>query len=129
MINPFDKSEIIYRRVVATETLWVKRADDGAIIQVPKGHVWVECECEVPTQQRNLDSITTFGPVSTSFVLGEVKAIVWPLWRIQSFYSIETGLKLRYGHLDNYWKGLGHSEVFTSDEIYDTYQVRGKSMV
>ena len=32
MINPFDKSEIIYRRVVATETLWVKRADDGAII-------------------------------------------------------------------------------------------------
>ena len=95
IINPYDKSQIIFRRVVATESLWVKRLDSGGIVQVPKGHMWVECECEVPSQQRNLDSITTFGPISTSFVLGEVVSIVWPFWRFQSFSTIENGLKLK----------------------------------
>ena len=95
MINPFDQSQILFRRIVATETLWVQRMDDNGIIQVPKGHVWVECECDVPQKQRNLDSITTYGPVSTSFVLGEVKAIVWPFWRARSFVSIENELKVR----------------------------------
>ena len=112
--NPYNKKEIVFRRVIATESLWVKRSDDGGIIQVPKGHVWIECECEVPSQQRNLDSITTFGPISTSLVLGEVKAIVWPLWRIQSFTSIENKLKLSVANkglknLKNYWEQLGHS--------------------
>ena len=49
MVNPYDEKEVIFRRVIATETLWVKRMDDNGIIQVPKGHVWVECECEVPS--------------------------------------------------------------------------------
>ena len=131
--NPYDKNEVVFRRVVATERLWVKRNDDGGIIQVPKGHVWVECECEAPAKQKNLDSITTYGPISTSHVLGEVKAIVWPFWRMQSFASIENKLKLGvanrgYNNLARYWEALGHSEVLTSDEIYDTYQVKGKRM-
>ena len=76
------------------ETLWVKQKNNNAIIQVPKGHVWVECECEVPSKQCNLDSITSFGPVPSSLIVGEVKAIVWPLWRIQSFEKVELEAKM-----------------------------------
>ncbi len=32
LTNPYDKNHVIFRRVVATETLWVKRLDDGGII-------------------------------------------------------------------------------------------------
>ena len=32
MVNPYDKKQVIFRRVVATETLWIKRLDDGGII-------------------------------------------------------------------------------------------------
>ena len=45
---------------------------------MPSAHIWVECECERPKKQRNLDSLTTFGPISQQLVLGEVKAVVWP---------------------------------------------------
>ena len=27
--------------------------------------------------------------------------------------------------LANFWTDLGHSSVFTSDEVYETYQVKG----
>ena len=40
--NPYAPGETIYRRVIATENLWIKRKDDGGIIKVPNGHVWIE---------------------------------------------------------------------------------------
>lgn len=30
--NPFDPSKILYRRVIATELLWVRRIDDSGLI-------------------------------------------------------------------------------------------------
>ena len=49
--------------MIAVENEWVKRLDDGGIIQIPAGHVWVECEC-LKSKNRNLDSLTDFGPIS-----------------------------------------------------------------
>ena len=45
MMNPFSPREVIYRRVIASEGDWVQRLDDNGIINIPKNHVWVECEC------------------------------------------------------------------------------------
>ncbi len=30
--NPYDSSKVLYRRVIATELLWVKRIDDSGLI-------------------------------------------------------------------------------------------------
>ena len=59
----------------------MRRLDDGGIIQVPNAHVWVECECANPIKQRNLDSLSKFGPLSQVFILGEVHSVVWPFRR------------------------------------------------
>ena len=82
--NPFNVKEVVYRRITATEHFWVRRMDNAGIIEIPKHHVWIECESK-EEGQRNLDSITNFGPISQQFVLGEVQAIVWPPQRIQIF--------------------------------------------
>ena len=58
--------------------------------------MWVECECAVPQKQRNNDSLSQFGPISTGFVNGEVIGVVWPLWRIQSFGELENKRKLEH---------------------------------
>lgn len=65
--NPFEPGEVVFRRVIAEEGEWVQRADDGGIIKVPKGHVWVECE---NPKERRIDSLSeeTGGPISTKFV-------------------------------------------------------------
>ena len=83
--DPYNPGCVIYRKVVATEHLWVRRYDSGTIVQVPKGHVWVECT--TPNQDTCPDSITAFGPISCAFVLGEVTHIVYPPWRAQSIQS------------------------------------------
>lgn len=75
MRNPYDPYQVLYRRVIATELFWIQRQDDSGLIQVPRGHVWLECD--YPTKD-NLDSISKFGPVSTGLLLGEVSAIIWP---------------------------------------------------
>jgi inner membrane protease subunit 2 len=67
--NPFEPKEVVFRRVIAEEGDWVQRADDGGIIKVPKGHVWVECE---NGKERRVDSLSEDlgGPVSKKFVQG-----------------------------------------------------------
>ena len=35
---------MILRRVVGVPGEWVQRADDGGFIQLPKEHLWIECE-------------------------------------------------------------------------------------
>ena len=77
--DPFNPGLVVYRRVVATEHLWVRRYDTGTLIQIPKGHVWVECT--TPNRDSCPDSISTFGPISVAFVLGEVTHIIFPPWR------------------------------------------------
>ena len=58
-------NKVIFRRVIATELFWIRRIDDMGLIQIPKSHVWVECE-----SSDDDDSITKFGPITTSLVLG-----------------------------------------------------------
>ena len=75
-------------------------------------------------KQRSPDSITTFGPISQAFVLGEVKYIVFPPWRMQSFASVENEAKfqnLMQSQTAEEGSSCGHSRVFTSDEIQETY--------
>jgi len=35
---------MILRRVIGVPGEWVQRADDGGFIQLPKEHLWIECE-------------------------------------------------------------------------------------
>ena len=44
--NPFNVKEVVYRRITATEHFWVRRMDNAGIIEIPKHHVWIECECK-----------------------------------------------------------------------------------
>ena len=41
--NP-SNGETIVRRMMARESEWVIRADNGTFRQVPRNHIWVECE-------------------------------------------------------------------------------------
>ena len=86
--DPFKLNHVVFRRVVAEENQWVQRADNGGIIKVPRGHVWIECENE---NQRSVDSLTDEigGPISKKFVLGQANGIVWPIWRRTSFSDLE----------------------------------------
>jgi hypothetical protein len=33
--NPFNAKQVVYRRVTATEQFWVRRIDNGGIIEIP----------------------------------------------------------------------------------------------
>ena len=85
--DPYHPGTILFRRVIATENMWVKRKDDGGIIKVPKGHVWLE-NVSFATSQED-DSLTKFGPLSQSYLHGKVFGVVWPLWRVAFFDTIE----------------------------------------
>lgn len=71
---------MVFRRVIADEGQWVQRIDDGGIIKIPVGHVWIECEND---KARSLDSLSDDlgGPISKQLVLGKCTGIVWPIWR------------------------------------------------
>ena len=70
--------------------------------------------------QRNTDSLTTFGPISTGFLLGQVYLVAWPFWRVSKFSTIEKlGKLISDGRKDQ----TVHSEVYTSDEIYDNFNI------
>jgi len=84
--NPYDPSQVIFRRVIASELLWVKRKDDNGLIQIPRGHLWVESDT---INGVNIDSLTMLGPISTGLALGEAIAVVWPPQKIQWIASLE----------------------------------------
>ena len=86
MRNPFEPKQILYRRIIAVEGEWVQRMDDGGIIKVPNGHVWVEC---VNSKERKHDSLTDFGPLTKKLIIGKVMYTVWPIWRFTSMTDIE----------------------------------------
>lgn len=85
--DPFS-TEIVFRRVIADENQWVQRMDDGGILKVPQGHVWIECDNE---HGRRLDSLSPEinGPISRKHVLGPCEKIVWPIWRSMSFKDMD----------------------------------------
>ena len=77
--------------MIATPNFWIKRKDDGGIIKIPNGHVWVE---NFSSEEECNDSITKFGPVSQSYVHGEALFIVWPFWRWASVSKLEKHNKI-----------------------------------
>ena len=86
--NPYT-NKVIFRRIIATELQWIRRSDDMGLIQIPKSHVWVECD-----SSDSDDSLTKFGPLTTSLVLGQVHAIASPIWRVSLWRNIENFQKL-----------------------------------
>ena len=83
--------------------------DDGGIIKVPAGHVWVECE---NMEDRNYDSLTMLGgPISKKLVMGKCTHLIWPLWRYTSFKDLDKYSILIYGSSPN-------SKVYSNDEIF-----------
>ena len=116
--NPFKPDELLFRRVVATENFWIKRADDSGLIQIPKGHLWVECDDSCG----GIDSLYKLGPISTGLLVGEVKAVVWPPQRVAWFQTMESFKRLN-NYLTKQKTNRPKSQVFTSDEIYDTYHL------
>ena len=109
--NPYSPSEVLLSRVIATELLWVRRQDDNGLIQVPRGHVWVEADRPSPDK---IDSLSSLGPITQSLLLGEVKGVVWPFDQRASLSSLEK---------QSLWhRQPRRSQVYTSDEIYQTYK-------
>jgi hypothetical protein len=82
--DPFSR-RVVFRRVIADELMWVQRMDDGGIIQVPSGHVWIEQDNN--GIKHSVDSLTSEigGPITINHVLGPCEKIVWPIWRATSF--------------------------------------------
>ena len=80
LMDTFTPGNVVFRRVIADEGQWIQRVDDGGIIKIPKGHLWIECE---NPSERSLDSLGEDfgGPISRTLVHGECKSIVWPIWR------------------------------------------------
>ena len=65
-----------------------------------------------------MDSLTKFGPITTSLVLGEVRAVVWPFWRIKFWSNVEKEQELKEIMSG---KRQIKSEVLTSEQVYKTY--------
>ncbi len=60
--------------------------DDGGIIKVPNGHVWIEVE---NGKVRDHDSLSSYGPLSKKYIQGQALFTIWPIWRWTSFRSLE----------------------------------------
>ena len=117
--DPFKENHIVFRRVIAEENQWVQRADDGGIIKIPKGHVWIEQENE--NSPRVMDSLADEigGPVSKKFVIGPATSIVWPIWRRAKFTEID-----KFRRLIPQERGRLHSRVYSNEEIFKKYGIR-----
>ena len=97
---------------------------------MPKAHIWVECECERPKRQRNFDSLTTFGPISQAFVLGEVQSVVWPLHRrglLKNVMMESVVGQLQRGQsieqVQRLYSTDSHSQVFSSEAIQHLFNI------
>ena len=114
-MEPSMADRVILRRVVAVQNEWVQRYDNGGIIKVPYNHIWIECEN--PEECKD-DSISSYGPISQRFVIGEAVGIVWPFWRICYLTDIE-----KFGNFLGIYKNVKHSRVYSSEEIYNRFGI------
>jgi len=115
--DPFQQGHVVFRRVIADEGQWVQRMDDGGIIKIPKGHVWLECEND---NARSLDSLSEDlgGPISKQHVLGRCTSIVWPIWRRAKIAELDKFKSLMGG------QAAKHSRVYENEEIFQRYGIR-----
>ena len=74
---PHNPEKIVVKRVIALEGDEVVTRAPYPVARevVPSGYVWVEGD--VLERHRTLDS-NTYGPVSKSLIVGQLRAIVWP---------------------------------------------------
>lgn len=112
--DPFS-TRVLFRRVIAEEHQWVQRIDDGGIIKIPNGHVWIEGDNE--DEERTLDSLNAKngGPISKKHIYGPCEYIVWPIWRATSFRDLHRFSRFSRSKQPN------HSKVYSSDEIFVKY--------
>ena len=117
------------RRTIAIPNEWVERADTGGYAQVPKEHLWVECE---NYEKRQDDSLTEFGHITSKMVIGEVTSVLWPIRKSMSeidrdqeinlfVNKVKDSPKLEKGaELDDI-AFTKHSRVMSNDDIFRKY--------
>lgn len=78
--SPLHPEKMAVKRVVALagDVVETRAPYPFARETVPPGHCWVEGEH--PEGSRKSYDSNTYGPVSLSLIVGNVKAVVWP-WR------------------------------------------------
>lgn len=76
--NPHDPSQLLVKRVIATEGDWIRNRLDQTLTRVPTSKIWVEGDNDLPGQSHDSND---FGAVPLGLVCGTAAAVVWPLSR------------------------------------------------
>ncbi|KAL3691697.1 hypothetical protein R1sor_005348 [Riccia sorocarpa] len=71
--SPQDPKEYLVKRLIALQEDWVTVPGTYEILQIPKGHCWVEGD----NVDVSLDS-KEFGPIPLALMRGRVTHVVWP---------------------------------------------------
>ncbi|CAF9928608.1 MAG: hypothetical protein GOMPHAMPRED_005178 [Gomphillus americanus] len=74
---PHDPEKVVVKRVIALEGDEITTRAPYPVAKeiIPSGYVWVEGD--VQDRHKSLDS-NTYGPISKSLIVGQLRAIVWP---------------------------------------------------
>jgi len=75
--SPLEPKVWLVKRLIALQGDWVTVPGTYEILQVPKGHCWVEGD----NGEISLDS-KSFGPISLGLMKGRVTHVVWPPNRV-----------------------------------------------
>ena len=118
--DPQKPGKIMTRRVIGVSGEWVRRCDDGGFAQVPREHLWVECEND---EHRVLDSITTYGFISRKMAIGTVQMIVWPPERAQGLQTLEERVRVqdKTDSVQGKKPRVRHSDTMSNEEVYRKY--------
>lgn len=73
VINPFDHTKKLCKRILAFEGETIKLDNFGSNIEIPPFHVWIEGD----NKNNSMDS-RTFGPIPKHLIIGKVYAKLWP---------------------------------------------------
>lgn len=73
LVSPRDPGMWLIKRVVATEGDRLKFGYFNELIDIPKGHLWVEGDNAKASQDSK-----DFGPVSTGLITAKASRVIWP---------------------------------------------------
>lgn len=75
--SPQEPNQLIVKRLIALQGDWINVPQTYEILQIPKGHCWVEGD----NGKASLDS-RIFGPIPLALVEGRVTHKIWPPNRV-----------------------------------------------